>query len=449
MADVSPFRGLVYNPDMIEDLSHVVTPPYDVISDREQKLYYDRHPYNIIRLDKNKASPGDTKTDNPYTRAAAFFSQWLADGVLLQDPADTFYVTTVEFQIKSRKYVRFGLIARVRLEPFEKRVILPHENTFSKYKSERLQLMKTCHANFSHIFSVFSDTEGLLEMLQSASAEFRPDLEFTDDDGHIHKMVRITDADCQERIKRAIKDKRLFIADGHHRYETALNYRDWLKETQPDFDSDHPANHVMMYICPIQEGLIIRPTHRVLRKIPDPICMNFIEKASRYFQIQSMPLELDDIQEKLNCFMQSNPGSQQIGLHIKEDPYLYLLTLKPGVMEELFGENIPLPLRKLDVTVFTRLILMHMLNFDEASLDDEEKIDFTSDDAEAVLSVVSGSHDMAVLLKPPTNGQVCQIAEAGLTMPRKTTFYYPKVISGQVMNLLKINDFEVGIEKAS
>jgi len=162
-----------------------------------------------------------------------------------------------------------------------------------------------------------------------------------------------------------------------------------------------------------------------------------------------MPMEPDNIQEKLNCFTQLNSSSQQIGLHIKEDPYLHLLTLKPGVMEELFGENIPLPLRKLDVTVFTQLILMHMLNFDKSSLDDEKKIDFTSDDAKAVRSVVSGSHDMAVLLNPPTNSQVCQIAEAGLTMPRKTTFYYPKVISGQVMNLLKINDFHVGIEKAS
>ena len=166
MANIIPFKGTLYNPDKIKNFSDVVTPPYDVISKEEQQNFYTRHPYNIIRLILGKTTASDTNTNNRYTRAAQQFNQWFSEGILLQDQTPSLYLTSVDFSIEDKKITRYGLIAAVSLEPFEKGIILPHEKTFSKIKSERLELIKTCHANFSSIFSLYSDKNGILDALK-------------------------------------------------------------------------------------------------------------------------------------------------------------------------------------------------------------------------------------------------------------------------------------------
>ncbi|MFO7840252.1 MAG: DUF1015 domain-containing protein [Desulfosalsimonadaceae bacterium] len=442
MADIFPFRGIRYNTVKVGDLANVTTPPYDVISDEEQDMYYERHPNNVIRLDKGKAGSNDDSRDNPYTRAAAYFNNWFAEGVLLKDANPCFYLTTVTFPVNGRRVTRYGLIGRVRLEPFEKGIILPHEETYSKIKSERLELMKACHANFSHIFSIYTDRNNLIRTLRDRVRDLPPEAGFTDDAGHHHKMWCLDDPRTQETIQQAIKSRRLFIADGHHRYETALTYRDWVAESTPDFGPDHPANFIMMYLCSIEdEGLIVLPTHRLLTRVPDSERGQFVKMAEDYFEVQRFPFGREAVgQEKARAemleAMQADPARHIIGAYIKGCSEFHLLTLKPEVMKQKFEKEIPEPLRELDVTVLTRVILTELLRFDQTDLDNESLIDYTSSAVEAIEGVDNGAYDMAFILNPPTHEQVRSIAEAGYTMPRKTTFYYPKAITGQVMNSL-------------
>lgn len=442
MADIFPFRGIRYNLEKVGDLANVATPPYDVISEEEQEMYYKRHPNNVVRLDKGKTTASDDSRDNPYTRAAQYFQNWQAEGILQKDSAPCFYLTTVEFPIDGQNVTRYGLIARVRLEPFENGVILPHEETYSKIKSERLELMKACHANFSHIFSIYTDKAGLTRELETAAASLAPEVAFTDDAGHHHKMWCLDDAQTQQKITDAIKNRRLFIADGHHRYETALSYRDWVAEQTPDFSPEHPANFIMMYLCAIEDkGLTILPTHRLLTRTSETQRDTLVQKAHPYFEVQTFAFkenreDQDQARARLLAAMKADPDKHIIGGYIKGRPEFHVFTLKPDLMKQQFSDEIPEPLRELDVTVLTRVILSELLSFDHADLDDETLINYTSNAGEAIAAVDEGDCDMAFILNPPSNEQVRYIAEAGYTMPRKTTFYYPKAITGQVMNSL-------------
>jgi uncharacterized protein (DUF1015 family) len=442
MADIFPFRGIRYNPEKVGDLANVTTPPYDVISEEERDMYYERHPNNVIRLDKGRPAATDDTRENVYTRAARYFTDWLEEGILIKDPLPCFYLTTVAFPHNGKTLTRCGLIGRVRLEPFEKGVILPHEETYSKIKSERLELMKACHANFSHIFSIYTDLQDLTQTLKATISGTQPEAEFTDDAGHRHRMWCLTDPELHHMVTNALKDRRLFIADGHHRYETALSYRDWVAERTPGFGPEHPANFIMMYLCSIDDaGLIILPTHRLLNRIPESRRDTFVQKAAHYFEVQRFDFEADgtDAQAaraRMMAAMKAEPDRHVIGGYIKGFPQYYLFTLKPEVMRQKFENRIPEPLRELDVTVLTRVILTELLGFDQADLDNETLIDYTSSAHAAIEAVDNGEYEMAFILNPPSNEQVRSIAEAGHTMPRKTTFYYPKAVTGQVMNSL-------------
>lgn len=439
MAEILPFRGIRYNQEKIRDISEVVTPPYDIISEEEQAAYYQRHPNNVIRLDKAKATAEDTDTDNPYTRAAADFHRWLEQGVLIRDETPSFYLTSVEFSVNGEPITRYGLIAAVRLEPFDSGVILPHEETFSKVKSERLELMKACHANFSHIFSIYSDRNNILATLKAEAEKKQPEAAFTDDSGHFHRMWKISDPEICGQVTAALKERRLFIADGHHRYETALNYREWVRQNTPDFDENHPANFIMMYLCAVEDqGLIILPTHRLLPEVPENAGQKLLNDARAYFDIETFAHDPDRqaAARQLNQSMHRHRNDHIVGVAIKNEPAYYAMVLKPGVMEKLFGGEIPDELQGLDVTTLTRLILMKLMGYDKKSLDDHSLIGYSSSETETLDMVAEGAYDIAFILNPPTNEQVRKIAEAGLTMPRKTTFYYPKAITGQVMNKL-------------
>ncbi|MBC2715026.1 MAG: DUF1015 domain-containing protein [Desulfobacteraceae bacterium] len=440
MAEIIPFQGILYNTEKIKKISDVVTPPYDVISVKERDAFYERHPNSVVRLDKGKATETDTDQDNPHTRAAAYFQNWLKDKILVEDSDPALYLTAVEFNVSDKPVTRFGLIARVRLEPFDKGIVLPHEKTFSKVKTERLELIKACHANFSQIFSIFSDQTNILGLLTSCVENMAPVFDFKDDAGHRHQLWRITDPLIHQKVSDAFKEKKLFIADGHHRYETALNYRKWLIENNSEFTSDHPANYTMMYLCSIQDpGLVILPTHRLLTTILKETRDSFLQKAETFFDIEKHSFDPSDpisTQQQLHQEMAITPGKHKFGVFIKNRPEYYILKLKPGVMDNVFGSEIEAPLKKLDVIVLTRLIFVKLLGFDDDMLDDHDLINFTSKEINAITAATTGTHDMAFILNPTTNEQVTRIAEKGLIMPRKSTYYFPKAISGQVMRSL-------------
>jgi uncharacterized protein (DUF1015 family) len=442
MAKIVPFKGIVYNPERVENLASVVTPPYDVITPDEQLAFYERHPWNIIRLILGKTLERDSSQDNRHTRSAGFFNSWLSDGVLIQDSYPAFYLTSIDFSLQSRKITRWGLISQVALEPFEKGVVLPHEKTFSRVKSERLELMKSCHTNYSPIFSLYSDAEQMVvNMLRRSSAENTPDMQFIDTYGHRHQLWRVTDAALHRKISDFMTDKSLFIADGHHRYETALNYRQWVAAQTPGFSPEHPANFIMMYLCGMEDpGLVILPAHRMVKAISHEKIDRFITAAEAYFDITRCPMETDATSdaavEKWNNMLNSGIARTRIGVVIKNHPQGYLLGLKAGVMQRMYGKEMSDRMLELDVTVLTRLILMDILGLNHSQLDDESIMRYSSKTDVALDAVCSGQCDAAFLLNPTRIDQVKRIAEAGEIMPRKSTYFYPKVVTGQVLNRL-------------
>ena len=442
MAEVIPFKGILYNTRKINNLADVTAPPFDVISEQEQIRFHERHPQNIIRLTLGKITENDTPTDNRYTRAADCLNRWFSDDIMLLDQEPALYLTSMEFLADGNRVTRYGLIALIRLEPFEKGIVLPHEKTFSKVKSERLELMKACHANLSPIFSLFSDEENrIYNKLKDAIDDKSADIVFTDNAGQKHQLWRITDHSVHQYISDALKDKKIFIADGHHRYETALNYRDWLSARTSNFNGNHPANYVMMYLCSMEDpGLVILPAHRLLNEIPVETRESLIHKTKDYFDIITIPYNDEHHKENLSQFisiLKSNASKHCIGVCMKDCPELYLLILKPNVMENMFGDELPGVLRNIDVTVLTRLIFMEVLGFDQARLDNERLIAYSSIAEEAIDTVFAGKHDIAFILNPTKIQQVRDIANSGLIMPRKATYFFPKVITGQVMNSLR------------
>jgi uncharacterized protein (DUF1015 family) len=440
MAEVYPFRGILYNPEQISDMADVVAPPYDVISPREQDVFYQQHDNNVIRLILGKSQPGDKGPSDIHVRAAAYFGNWMASKILLQDDAPAFYFTSVTFSVGDRRITRYGIIGRVRLEPFDKGVVLPHERTFSKIKSERLQLMQACHTNFSPIFGLYADENGVLDQLVKVSGNQVPDMAFNDRQAFGHKLWRIVDPGLQHQISSAFSDQCIYIADGHHRYETALNYRDWVKQTTPDFDERHPANFIMMSLSSLQDpGLVILPAHRLLKDVLTEDMDSLLDKIGRYFEILTFPTEsgLEAAMRAFDSSMADHAHCKAIGLYGRQKKALMILLLKDGVMEELFAGEVPEALCDLDVTVLTRLLMMEILGFDQERLDDATRIGYATTTQAAVQSVEDGQAELAFILNPTRIEQVQKVARNCLIMPRKSTYFYPKVGSGLVFNALR------------
>lgn len=439
MARVVPLRGILYNPEKVGGFESVVSPPYDVISPAYQKTLCDRHPHNVVRLILGE--PGENTGESPrfYKASAERFRTWQSHGILVQDSEPVLYLSSVEFTVEHRAYTRYGIIAEVGLEPFDRGIILPHERTSSKVKADRLLLTKEARANFSPIFSLFSDDgNSVLDALQAAVKDKTPDISFVDDRGEKQSLWRITDKTVQQRISHAMADKQLFIADGHHRYETALAYRQWVAEQSSDFTDDHPANYVLMYLSSMADpGLVILPAHRLLKKVDNSRRDRFVEDASAYFDIQAVPVDRANraaAQEELMRQLRGDTTKNTIGCAIGGHDAFYLFTPKPQVVETVFEGEVPPVLQNLDVTVLTRLILIRMLGYTLSELDEEQVLAYSSRAQDAFDAVFSDNCDMAFLLNPTTNDQMKAVAGAGEIMPRKSTFYYPKVFAGLVLS---------------
>jgi uncharacterized protein (DUF1015 family) len=441
MAEIIPFRGILYNTDKIKNLADIIAPPFDVISEEEQENYHRTHQQNMIWLTLGRTTENDTSDNNRYTRAADYLKTWLSENILLPDEMPAFYLTSHQFPHANKTVTRYGLIALVGLVPFEEGVVLPHEKTFSKVKAERLELIKACRANLSPIFSLYSDKENqIMQVLLTSVANKLPDVDFIDHNGQQHSLWRITDQTIHRHVSDVMQNKRLFIADGHHRYETALRYKQWLAENTPDFNGTHPANYVMMYLCGMEDpGVVVLPAHRMLNEVPASTRASLISKASDFFDITTIPYKGEQRQKNRTEFLallKANTSKNCLGVFMKDCPELYLLTLKPNVMERMFGDELADSLRNIDVTVLTRLLFMEILGFDQARLDNENLIAYTRLAEEAIDLVEDGKHDITFILNPTKIEQVRHIAAEGLIMPRKATYFYPKVITGQVLNRL-------------
>ncbi len=440
MATVVPFKGILYNPDKINDPADVTTPPYDVISPVEQQQFHERHPHNVIRLILGKKTERDTEKNNPHTRAADYFNTWLAEDIIKKDSAEAFYLKSIEYEFEGKTITRFGVIVMVGLEPFDKGVILPHEKTFSKVKSERLELMKKTHCNFCPIFSLYPDSGILLNLLMESIQDKKADITFSDDQDHLHKMWRITDPELHKAFSKGLEGKSIFIADGHHRYETALNYRNLLAKQNKDFNKKHPSNYVLMYLCSMKDpGLVVLPAHRLLKQVSLEMIDHALKAAEAFFDITSFPFTMENQKQVQADFVKNlnnRSDSNAIGLLSKYDDRFFLFSLKHGVMEKLFSHELDEALLKLDVTVLTRLLFMDIFGFDKNRLDNEKLIGYASTENKAVEMILDKAYDAAFILNPTKIEQVQAVAKKGLIMPRKSTYFYPKVKSGTVMNTL-------------
>ena len=270
MAIIAPFNGLRFNTDVVGDLAAVTAPPYDIISPAQQKELYEAHPFNVIRLENGEEFPDDDDNHNKYTRSAEFLEDWMQSEVLRQDFAPSLYIYGQKFTLKDGRTLSYkGIMCLVHLEEFEKKIILPHEETLSKAKTDRLNLMRATGANFSPIYSLFNDNGGTVsEIIRKASAD-EPQNCFVSADKVTQSLWQISDGETIARVKEAFASKQLFIADGHHRYETALNFRNEMIKKNPNHTGKELYNYVMMFLVSMEEkGLVVFPTHRLVRNVP-------------------------------------------------------------------------------------------------------------------------------------------------------------------------------------
>ena len=438
VAQVAPFRALHYNPAKITRPEEVVTPPYDVIRPEEREAFAARHHCNMVRLILPQALPGDDLLQNRYTRAAATFRQWQQEGALVRDPEPAYYYWETEFLVQGRKFTRTGLAAMVRLEPFQSGVILPHEQTFSAPKADRLELLKNTQAHFSPIFAIYPDPEDVVLGTLRRGLNPEPMLAFEDSEGYFQRVFRVTELSCLRAVHRTFEKMTLFIADGHHRYETALNYQKWLKDRYPQAPANASFNYVLMYLSNIFDPeLVILMAHRLLagsrvkRMEEGPL----LRRLAEYFEVTALPSgggapDVEFLQQSLAPVSPQETIFILLGFGLKA----WRLKLREGVRQKLLAREMHPALAQLDVVVLNYLIFEKILGLDAQAQADQQTCKYTSKIPEALSILSRGEASMAFLLNPTRVDQVQQVASAGLTMPRKSTYFYPKVKDGIVLS---------------
>src|SRR5438270_11593012 len=434
MADVQPLPGIRYSSDIVGDLAQVVTPPYDVISEEDQARYYARNPYNVIRLELGKEEPGDTSLNNRYTRAAALFGEWRINNILRQDPLPCYYLYQQIFNQDGQTYTRTSLLARVRLEPWSAHVVLPHETTHSKAKDDRLKLLRACAANFSPIMSLYNDPQGRMRRLLAAYAA-NAQVQITDEVNEQHRLHPITDPTQSALILNFFSERQLYIADGHHRYETALNYREEIRELRRHINDDDAVNFVLMALIDVDDpGLLVLPTHRLLFGLSSEALDSLnSQQLAQYFTVQQLDTTMKS--DAMLAVLASS-GEKQPSLVVVTRDQNWLLLLNESGRRRMMESGHSAAWNELDVAVAHTLVLEALLGIRAEDVTSGTYIRYTRDAEQALEVVRSGDAQAALLLNATRVRQICEVAQADDRMPQKSTYFYPKLMSGLVMNPL-------------
>ncbi|MBS3977845.1 MAG: DUF1015 domain-containing protein [Syntrophomonadaceae bacterium] len=433
MAKITPFQGIRYNERKVNNLDEVVTPPYDIINPLEQEDFYQKHLFNIIRLELGKTFSGDTEKDNRYTRAAKTFSQWLQEEVLLNDPKPAFYLYQQEFDHNGMLITRTGFFARVELTDYSQGIVLPHEETMPKHKADRLELMRACNANFSPIFGLYNEPEGKIVELLAAKANLeQPEANAKDQFNVVHKLWAVDNPETINRVAEIFAPLQVFIADGHHRYETALHFK---KESGQNCKPG--ANYVMMVLVNLTDpGLVIYPTHRLLKNLIDFRQDSLLEKIAPYFEIEPVLMEAEGIQGLIDKLAEKGKSRTAFGLFAGGDAG-YLLALRQSIKPLEFAHSgATADWASLDVSILHNIILENILGIGSKQRANETNLTYTRSAQEAQLQVLNGQQQLAFFLNPTKISEVTTVAQAGEKMPQKSTYFYPKLITGLVINSL-------------
>lgn len=421
MAVIKPFRGLRYDSNVAGKVETLTCPPYDIISEEQRKGYINRNSYNVIRLELPKGK-------NAYESAGETLREWKEKGALARDEEPALYIYEIVFEANGEKKSVKGFICRVKLEEFSKGVVLPHEETLSKAKTDRFNLMCATNCNFSQVYSLYMDeekrTRGRIDSLSSQ----KPDVEMTDEAGLVHRVWVVTDKEAVEAVCGDFAERKLYIADGHHRYETALNYRNYLREQGIYNDS---ADYIMMMLVDMEhEGLVVFPTHRLVRGLYRFISEKLIVRCGQYFDI-SEHVGTDSIEGMLKEHYLK--GDKAFALYCGGEKWHLLVLKSMEVMDELLP-YLSEASRGLDVTVLHTLVFENILGIDKESMANQTNLTYTRDLKEAIRAVDSGEHQCAFILNPTRVTEIRDVAKAGEKMPQKSTYFYPKLITGLVMN---------------
>jgi uncharacterized protein (DUF1015 family) len=433
MAEIHPFRALHYNPSRIHELGKVVTQPYDKISPEMQSAYYRSSPFNLVRVIRGRSHADDNPQDNVYLRAAQCFREWTKDRILVSDSEHAIYPYDQEYEVPGRpgsKKVRRGFIAVCRLEDYSARIVHPHEETLSAPKADRLELLKVTRAHFGQIFALYSDPAGQVESLLGEEASLEPWEQVADEYQTLHSVRRITDPQAIQRIVAAMADKKLVIADGHHRYETALAYRNYCRSQAI---SDKRAEYVMMtFVRTEADGLTILPTHRLVHSLPGFNWASFLSQAHPIFDAPEFPAQGEDndwANRFLEVLARAGREGPAFGVYAGRGK-LALLRLRSDFNLHAALNDLPPTLRRLDVILLHRLILQQILGIDPQAVREEKYLTYHREFLAAAAAVAKGEAQLCLALNPTPVEAVRGNALAGLTLPQKSTDFYPKLLSG-------------------
>jgi len=439
MVKVASLKGIIYNLEKV-NISDVIAPPYDVISSEEQENLYNKSPYNIVRLILGKINPDDTETNNRYTRAAEDFKNYLEQKALISSlkPCIFYYIQNY-ITAHGEKISRKGFIARNLIEEYEKGNIMPHEFTMGGPKEDRLKLMKTCKANFSQVFFAYSDPEGAID--KAVKLPEKPIIDVTDDQGIQNILYAIEDEEILNKISEIMADKKVLIADGHHRYETSIAYRNFRREQNPNWNEDNAFNYVMAYYTNLDdENLKVYPTHRIVEREINK--QKLLEDLKKYFDMAEYSFDettREDVKEKFVKDIEEIAKTKiTFGACFKdENKYLlFKLREKQAVDKILAEKEVPEVLRKLDLSILHKIILSDFLCFSEDDQFKQNGVKYLKKEAEAFEAVENKQAEVVFIMATPSIQLIKEVSSQGYKMPQKSTYFYPKLLSGLVINPL-------------
>lgn len=445
MARIAPFRAVRYNTEKVQTMEDVVSPPYDVIDSQSQAALAGKNPYNMINLDLQKSVENGVLASDRYQRARDTFMQWLTEFVLIRESEPAIYMYATEYRIPSgRQFTRKGFIALAGLAEFSEGIVKPHEKTFGGVTSDRLKLIDTCQAQFSPIFSLYSDPAGDVINCLEEARDGDPLYSVCDQDGCRHAIWAITRPSAIATVQGFFSDKALYIADGHHRYTTSLQLREVMRQRTGEVMPTSPYDHTMMYCCAMEdEGLSVLPTHRLVR-IPYITTLEAIlARIQENFEVEEVSLGTrEDLISEVLGLMDERKGVTMLGFYHTPSDRCFLLSLKEGAMKRTCTGKHPKSLQDLDVVVLSELVLECSLDLSKQKCEQDGLIHYFADPDEAMdvavkeTAIDDGTSPVLFLMNATLVEQVRRIADEGLVMPHKSTYFYPKVLTGLVMNQL-------------